>query len=453
MNLPTSFRHLFLVLQLALLPAVTWAKEVVLGEESKMAELPCKLSHKYKTFIWKFSNETTIMRMQNDFCMPAPTGLKNRIDCKKSSWEQGSYPITIKNLEMSDSGNYICEVPNQKEEVQLLVFKLTAKPGVHLLQGQTLTLALEGPSDSITSMQWKTPLNKNKSSAKTLAVPNVGSRESGTWTCIISQNQDTLKLSKNILVLAFQKDSNAVYKKHEDQVEFSFPVTFNDEDLRGELKWQAEGTSSPTTWLTFSLKNRKIIESWVMDNKFKISEALPLSVTLPQALPQYAGSGELTLTLKKGRIQQKVSLVVMTFTHLHRTLKCEVLGPLSPNMTLSLKLENQTSNVSGQKNLVQVADPVNGTWLCELREGGKVLLKYKLEVKATDTTASQSMKLIAGLSGGIGLLVIVVLCCCCCIKCRHRQRKAARMSQIKKLLSEKKTCQCPHRLQKTCSLG
>lgn len=95
-------------------------------------------------------------------------------------------------------------------------------------------------------------------------------------------------------------------------MEFSFTLTFEDEDLVGELSWQEEGTSSLQSWVTFSLKNRKVSKGTVRkDRKIQLKETLPLHFSLPQASLQDVGSGHLTLNLSQGQLHQKVNLVVM----------------------------------------------------------------------------------------------------------------------------------------------
>lgn len=93
-------------------------------------------------------------------------------------------------------------------------------------------------------------------------------------------------------------------------MEFSFPLTFEDENLVGELRWQEEGTSSPQPWITFSLENRKVTVKKVQ-KKIQLKETLPLTFSLPQASLQDVGSGLLTLNLSQGQLYQKVNLAVM----------------------------------------------------------------------------------------------------------------------------------------------
>ncbi|KAK2101535.1 T-cell surface glycoprotein cd4 [Saguinus oedipus] len=194
---------------------------------------------------------------------------------------------------------------------------------------------------------------------------------------------------------AFQQASSTVYKTEGEQVEFSFPLAFAAETLTGsgELCWQAERASSSKSWITFNLTNQEVCVKLVtQDPKLRMGKKLPFHLTLPQALPQYAGSGNFTLVLKgkTGKLHQEVNLVVMRATQLQNNLTCEVWGPTSPKLMLSLKLENQEAKVLKQEKAVWVLNPEVGVWQCLLSDSGQVLLESKVEGKDPGSMASAS---------------------------------------------------------------
>ncbi|XP_057634959.1 T-cell surface glycoprotein CD4 [Chionomys nivalis] len=451
MNQGVSFRHLLLVLQLAQLPAILQGKTVVVGREGSTVDLPCKSSQERSMFfIWKLSDQTRILGNQNNFVTRAQSERFSRFDSRKSSWDKGSFPLVINKLKMEDSGIYICEVENRKIEVELLMFRVTVSPGTHLLQGQSLTLTLESsPKVNDLSMECTCPRKRNFKSSKAITVPNLSIQEDGTWSCTVAVNKQSDTLSMKISVLGFQKASTTVFQNEGESVEFSFPLNSGDENLQGELRWKTEMAPSPKPWITFSLENKKVsLQKTTGNLKLQLAETLPLHLKIPQVSLESAGSGNLTLTLAKGTLHQEVNLVVMKLAQKDDALICEVRGPTSSKMQLILKKENQEDRVTKEKVLQEPA-PEAGLWKCLLNEGNEVKMISNIQILSRGLNQNQPMFLAVVLGGTFSFLAFIGLCILCCLKCRHQQRQAERMSQIKRLLSEKKTCQCPHRMQKT----
>ncbi|XP_075838904.1 T-cell surface glycoprotein CD4 [Microtus pennsylvanicus] len=453
MNQGVSFRHLLLVLQLAQLPAVLQGKTVVVGREGNTVDLPCKSSQgKSMFFIWKLSDQTRILGNQNNFVTRAQSERFSRFDSRKSSWDKGSFPLVINKLKMEDAGIYICEVENRKIEVELLMFRVTVSPGTHLLQGQNLTLTLESsPKVNDISMDCTSPRKGNlkSSKAKAITVPNLSIQDEGTWSCKVAVNKQSDTLSMKISVLGFQKASTTLFQNEGEAVEFPFPLNFDDKNLQGELRWKTEKAPSPQPWITFSLENKKVsLQKTTGNLKLQLAETLPLLLKIPQVSLESAGSGNLTLTLAEGTLHQEVNLVVMKLAQKDHALICEVKGPTSSKMQLTLKKENQEGKFTKEMVLQEPA-PEAGLWECLLNEEDEVKMNSKIQILSRGLNQNQPMFLAVVLGGTFSFLAFVGLCILCCLRCRHQQRQAERMSQIKRLLSEKKTCQCPHRMQKT----
>ncbi|XP_055465367.1 T-cell surface glycoprotein CD4 [Psammomys obesus] len=446
-----SFRHLLLVLQLSQLLAVTQGKTVVVAREGDSATLPCGNSQKaIAYFTWKLPDQTMILRNPRYFLTKVPDQRFSRFNSRTGEWDRGSFPLIIDNVKMEDSQSYICEVDNKKMEVELRVFRVTINPSTRLLEGQSLNVILEynHPVDN-PSIQCKGPRGGSvKRATAIFSVPNLRTQDSGQWACTVTLNQVERTLAIKILVLGFKKASITAYKSEGESAEFSFPLDI-EENARGELRWKAEEASFFQHWATFSVQNKEVsVQKATDDLKLHMEKTLPISLKIAQVSLQCAGTGNLTLTLDQGTLYQEVNLVVMKVAQDDDSLTCEVRGPVSSNMRLTLKREDQEPRVSKEQKVVQVPAPEAGVWHCLLSDGEEIKIDSKIQVSPRGWNHDHP-KFLAVVSGGIcGFLAFIGLIIWC-VRCRRQQRQAARMSQIKRLLSEKKTCRCPHRMQKT----
>ncbi|KAM8978221.1 T-cell surface glycoprotein CD4 isoform X2 [Sarcophilus harrisii] len=460
----TSFATLLLALQLVLLPAMTSEKELILGEAGDQAKLPCKASKKENMdFTWKQQDQLIIMRGFRKSSPPRVIGktkMKDRVDSSTNEWDSGNFSLIIKKLEIADSGSYFCEVENRKQEVQLLVFKLTANPNDYIFSGKNMTLTLHSPSSLPGfKVEWNGPGDKSKrilsQDKKTLNLIHMEPKEGGIWYCDISVNGKTLKLSIKVTVFGFTSPSQTIYGMTGKTVQFSFPLNLNEQELnkenpKGEFTWQVEGVASPQQPAKYSWKDNNLTPKNGIPN-FKAEKSnFAITFTLSPVLPQHAGSGVFLLKFSSGDLKQKVKLVVMRAISQespHKQLCCDVLGPIIPGLNLRWVLENQTEinlNVSEKQRELQVDKPKSGTWECQLFRQNK----KQLNSDSFKLTAKQEWYLPfylgIGLGAGASLLLLFGLSTFCYVRRRHRLRRAERMSQIRRLLSEKKTCQCPH---------
>ncbi|XP_020849910.1 T-cell surface glycoprotein CD4 isoform X2 [Phascolarctos cinereus] len=463
MDRRTTFAILLLALQLVLLPALTRGKELILGEAGGIAELPCKASKKENMdFTWKQPDQLVLLkgfRKGSPSKMIGNTKKKDRVDSLTNQWDGGSFPLIIKKLEMADSETYFCEVEARKQEVQLLVFKVTANPSDSVFSGTNVILTLHGSSNlPALKVEWSGPGDKSKrilsQDKKTLKLVQIETSEGGVWDCTVSVNDKALKLSITVTVFGFTSSSQTFYMMTGKPAKFSFPLNLNEQDLNrehpnGELRWQVEGAASPPRSAKFSWKGDSLTLEKGAPN-FSRDPKFPLTITLHPVLPQHAGSGVFSLKFSSGTLEQKVNLVVMRAVSQEssRLLCCDVQGPIIPGLRLRWMLENQTEKsleVSKEQRQLEVNEPKAGTWECQLLSQNQKLLKSDSFKLTTKQEWKLPFQLGIGLGAGASLLLLSGLSIFCCARRRHRLRRAERMSQIRRLLSEKKTCQCPHR--------
>lgn len=89
------------------------------------------------------------------------------------------------------------------------------------------------------------------------------------------------------------------------------------------------------------------------------------------------------------RTQASASPSSAVTQHDNYTLSCEVVGPTSPKLRLTLQQENQEARVSEEKKVIQVLDPEAGMWHCLLSEGEEVKIDSKIQGKEPVSKASR----------------------------------------------------------------
>ncbi|XP_038623981.1 T-cell surface glycoprotein CD4 [Tachyglossus aculeatus] len=471
-------RLLILLLVLPLHPEVLLAdrnkeKELVLGEAGKEVRLPCRSKEKKDVaFIWKQPDGAMVIRGGGPSVKgKGPTQLQNRVIFPDQK-DLGNFPLIIQNAELADSKTYFCEVEGSKKEVQLLVLRmsiagfnpLSASGSISLLTGMRMNVTLHGQlSVAILSAVLQGPKGKKSSPQKLtsdpLVTPPLGIEDSGLWKCIVSvpaRSSEPLTMAFNIQVQGFQKPSETFYGVANESVTFAFPLNFKPSELSGELDWNQKEPFDLSA--TLSLKNEK--QRWVWRSaKLGPTEegsGHNLSFRVNRLRTQHAGSGCLRLRIENqpsGKLEQKVELVVMEVS-VNRTpertlpkLKCEVHGPELSSSALEVCWALGNKSEECQKQRVQVEPEEAGIWKCQLRSNSQILLRKIIRLEET-RVLSRHLLLGSGLGVSSGLLLAIGLVVFCSARRRHRRQRAERVSQIRRLLNDNKTCQCPHRFQK-----
>ncbi|XP_028910326.1 T-cell surface glycoprotein CD4 isoform X2 [Ornithorhynchus anatinus] len=444
-------------------------KKLVLGEVGKDVQLPCQSIKKDSTYIWKQPDGVMIIRGGGHLTKgKGPTQLQSRVDYPEKN-DLGNFPLTIRSVELADSKTYFCEVEGSKKEVQLLVLKMTiagdrtlpTTASITLLAGMkirvtlhgqlsvaSLSAVLQGPKDTKPTIQ--------KVTSDPLVTQPLGIEDSGPWKCIVSvpsRSTEPLTMAFNIQVQGFRKPSEIFYGVVNDSLTLTFTLNFKPSEKNWEMFWNQAGPFNLSTALT-DLKEQQNREGKSVKTGFtEKSSDHRLHFQVKNLQAQHAGSGFFRLYIEKlkWKLEQKVELVVMEVSlkpapaRSLPDLRCELHGPeLSHSLEVCWVLGNKS--VTCQKQWIQVEPEEAGLWKCQLRSNNEALLQKNIRLEEP-SLLSKHLLLGSGLGVSSGLLLAIGLVVFCSARRRHR-RRAERVSQIRRLLKDNKTCQCPHRFQK-----
>ncbi|NWI04881.1 CD4 protein, partial [Tichodroma muraria] len=179
-----------------------------------------------------------------------------------------------------------------------------------------------------------------------------------------------------------------------------------------------------------------------------------IEVKLPKVHFNHSGQYQCQLEYQGRHAQSKIELVVMKVSAnpvgplsrgANMTLTCQVSGPLPPNAYLCWERVNGTKmdikNSKQHEVKLEVNISAAGLWSCHLIEDGdrKISLHYHVEEVPVWINY-----VVIGASVGGGLLMFALGCLCIIggISWQRRRQRAKRMAQARQYLLENKTCQC-----------
>nr|XP_004610685.1 unnamed protein product [Sorex araneus] len=354
------------------------ARELVLGRAGDSAELPCR-GPGSASFTWKLqSQDTPIAKNKGDILLRGLTSMGNRVDSKPREWKEGKFPLVISKLELEDSNTYDCEVNGKKQSVQLLVYKLTASPDTRRL--------LSGQSLNLT-------LQGPPGQAPSVQWQRPGSQSPQPGGPVLSVAHVQLQDSGTWTCTVSQ--AQKTLKFHVNVLVLGFqpgPSTLYAREnqpvlLTFPLNSQVEALTGTLSW--HGWRDPSPPHHWANFSRKETKMSFEQVSKEPQLL-----------------MQEKLPL----------------------NFTLPRALPRYA-----------------GTFLLDLQLlSGRLSREVKLVVMRVSPVALRTspMNLALFVGGAVGFLLLTGFCIFCCVWWQHRRRQTQRMSQIKRLLSERKTCQC-----------
>ncbi|XP_050823387.1 T-cell surface glycoprotein CD4 [Gopherus flavomarginatus] len=466
-----SILAVFTVTQLGLIPIMAEGETTVFGAVGEQVILPCIDKSQSDGVIWKYNEQVVIQHQAR--LLRGRTRLINRSELNKQEIAKGNFSLTLSQLEHSDAGKYVCVVGSRTfKEVQLQVFEVTGSPSDYLLQGENLTLSIQGSSSA--SVTWSnnhkvkvtaTQSRELKNGGRTLQMHNLQAEDSGTWMCHITSLSAKLDIPYKVLVIGFHNlNQETLYKAVNSTVSFSYSLSTHLLQIREleyvgvGLEWKPMIDSKYQEKFKFNVTSKELLLSKQMVNmQVTWKPRNPLEVKLPKVQFEDAGWYQCQLTVSRGRVEKAIHLVVMTVSAdpvgplskwANMTLLCKLSAPIPSNAQLFWEHVNGTEkklNKSGYSE-VMVKTKTVGLWRCSLKVENNMITSIDYTVvKAAEWNIYVLIPVVVGVS--IVLLLLASLFIFIFIAWQQRRRRAEKMAQARRDLIERRICQCQRLLK------
>uniref|UniRef100_A0A8C0GYJ0 Ig-like domain-containing protein n=1 Tax=Chelonoidis abingdonii TaxID=106734 RepID=A0A8C0GYJ0_CHEAB len=398
-----------------LVPIMAEVETTVFGAVGEQVILPCIDKSQSDGVTWKY-NELVVIHL---FILPkGRSPLTSRSELNKQEMAKGNFSLILSQLEHSDAGKYVCVVGSRTFKVQLQVFEVTGSPSDYLLQGENLTLSIQGSSS--VSVTWSnnrkdkvtaTQSRELKNGGRTLQIHNLQVEDSGTWRCHITSLSAKLDIPYKVLVIGKR----------------SMDLSLRTLQMPRKCKRRWINLNISHLLLTHKPRERSRSITWIPSSQCPDN---PLEVKLPKVQFEDAGWYQCQLTVSRGRVEKAIYLVVMTVSAdpvgplskwANMTLLCKLSAPIPPNAQLFWEHVNGTEkklNMLGHSE-VMVKTKTVGLWRCSLKVENNMMTSIDYTVvKAAEWNIYVLIGAVVGAS-----IVLLLLASLFIFICTARQRR------------------------------
>uniref|UniRef100_A0A8C0GZ71 Ig-like domain-containing protein n=1 Tax=Chelonoidis abingdonii TaxID=106734 RepID=A0A8C0GZ71_CHEAB len=380
-----------------LVPIMAEVETTVFGAVGEQVILPCIDKSQSDGVTWKY-NELVVIQHQTRLLRgripnsphPCRSPLTSRSELNKQEMAKGNFSLILSQLEHSDAGKYVCVVGSRTFKVQLQVFEVTGSPSDYLLQGENLTLSIQGSSS--VSVTWSnnrkdkvtaTQSRELKNGGRTLQIHNLQVEDSGTWRCHITSLSAKLDIPYKVLVIGKRSMDLSLRtlqmprkcKRRWINLNISHLLLTHKprERSRQAGVWEVPPKKVPTIWRPLRLCHRPY------------GKVVPIPSFACPPLVLFAVSADPVGPLSKWA---------------NMTLLCKLSAPIPPNAQLFWEHVNGTEkklNMLGHSE-VMVKTKTVGLWRCSLKVENNMMTSIDYTVGRKTTTTSSIHSLMLSLS-------------------------------------------------------